>query len=167
MNSIQCLTDKSDYEIYGDFLNFKIDGYWLDEKLEELIPGNMYKGMIPTLLFAMEIDNEKEVVWRRIFPSKGTIVNCPVLMCPDDCDFSCTLIIAEIENRGDTVRWNKLGVDKTTEWEADKVGSSVEWFDCCEVLEFSIAEYQKMLEDFKARLAVDEADYELRRKTLK
>ena len=166
MNSIQCLIDKSDYEIYNDFMNFRIDGYWLDEKLDEIVPGKMYKGLIPTLLFAMEMDNEKEVVWNRIYPSVGQVVNCPILMCPDDCDFSCTLIIAEIENTGETVKWNRLGIDQTKEYEAEKVGSSVDWFESVDKLEFSNNEYQNMLTVFKEQLVIDEADYERRNKEL-
>jgi hypothetical protein len=33
MNKIEGLEDKSDYEDYWDFINYRIDGYWLDEKL--------------------------------------------------------------------------------------------------------------------------------------
>ena len=71
MNSIQGVLDRSDYEIYDDFLNFQVDGYWLDEKLEDLYSGNMFKGTVPTLLFWMEIEKEREVVWKRILPEKG------------------------------------------------------------------------------------------------
>lgn len=49
MNKIEGILDTSDYE-YWDYINFKIDGYWLGEKLEELYPNNMYKGLIPTLV---------------------------------------------------------------------------------------------------------------------
>lgn len=48
MNSIRGILDKNDYEIYDDFFNFQVYGYWLDEKLEELYPGNMFKGTVPT-----------------------------------------------------------------------------------------------------------------------
>ena len=54
INEIEGLWDKSDYKDYFDFINFRIDNYWLDEKLEEFYPGNLYKGLIPTLAFWLD-----------------------------------------------------------------------------------------------------------------
>lgn len=164
MNSIQGILDKSDYEIYDDFLNFQVDGYWLDEKLEEIYPGNMYKGTVPTLLFWMEIEKERDVVWNRILPDKGQKTVCPILMCPDDSDFSCTLIDAEIENTGTTVKWNKIGLDRTKEFEPEKIGSTVEWFDKIEKLEFELSEYEAMLGEFKKHYEIDKLKWEERKR---
>lgn len=162
MNSIKGILDKSDYEIYDDFLNFQVDGYWLDEKLEEFYPGNMYKGTVPTLLFWMEIEKEREVVWNRILPDIGHKTICPILMCPDDCDFSCTLIDAEIENTGGTIKWNKIGIDRTEEFEPDKIGSTVEWLDKTQPLEFDLTEYEQMLDEFKKHFEIDKLKWEER-----
>jgi hypothetical protein len=162
MNSIKGILDKSDYEIYDDFLNFQVDGYWLDEKLEEVYPGNMHKGIVPTLLFWMEIEKEREIVWNRILPNEGQKIICPILMCPDDADFSCTLIDAEIENTGTTVRWARIGIDQTKEFEPEKIGSTVKWFDKVEPLEFKISEYKNMLDEFKKHFEIDKQKWEER-----
>lgn len=164
MNSIQGILDKSDYEIHDDFLNFQVDGYWLDEKLEELYPGNMYKGTVPSLLYGMEVEKERDVVWNRILPDKGKKTICPILMCPDDLDFSCTLIDAEIENTGTTVKWNKIGLDRTNEIEPEKIGSTVEWFDKIEKLEFELSEYEAMLGEFKKHYEIDKLEWEERKR---
>ncbi len=160
MNTIKGILDKSDYENNINYLNFKVDRYWLDEKLEELYPGNMYKGTIPTLLFDMEIDAESEIVWKRILPEKGKKTICPILMCPDDCDFSCTLIDVEIENTGITIKWNRIGIDRTKENEPEKIGSSVEWFDKIETFEFKIEEYKEMLKEFQKHFEIDKNIWE-------
>jgi len=149
MNTIKGLLDKSDYEIYDDFLNFQVDGYWLDEKLDEIYPRKSIKGTVPTLLFLMAVDKESEIVWNRILPNQGEKTICPILMCPDDADFSCTLIVAEIENTGKTIIWNKLGMDNTDEVEPEKIGSTVDWLDKVDSLEFNISEYKNMLNRFK------------------
>ena len=39
--------------------------------------------------------------------------NLPVLLCPDDFDFSCTCVVVEVINKGDTVVWNRFGFDVT------------------------------------------------------
>ena len=152
MNKIKGLPDKSDYEGYRDFINFRIDGYWLDEKLDELYPGNNYKGLIPTLVYWMEREDEKAVVWERILPRENETAICPVLMCPDDNDFSCTLIVAEIRNCGNVIQWKQIGIDKTKQWEAEKVGSTVAWLDKFTGFEFPIQDYLIMLEQFKQQL---------------
>ena len=151
MNKIEGILDKSDYEIYSDFINYRIDDYWLDEKLDELYPGNMYKGLIPTLVNCMEQENEKAVVLKRILPNENETTICPILMCPDDNDFSCTLIVAEIRNCGQIIQWKQIGLDTTKEWDAEKVGSKVEWFDKVSELNFSMADYLAMLETFKQK----------------
>ena len=156
MNKISAVLDKSDYEGYWDYLNYNIDNYWLDEKLDELFPDNMYKGLIPTLVYWMEIEKEKKVVWERILPKENQTTLCPILMCPDDNDFSCTIIIAEITNQKNRViKWKRLGLDKTQEYEAEKIGTSVEWFLKFEELEFEYNEYIQMVENFKNRLDYD------------
>jgi len=156
MNKIEGILVSSDYEGYWDFTNFRIDDYWLDEKLEELYPGNMYKGLIPTLVYWMERDDEKAVVWKRILPSEYETTICPILMCPDDNDFSCTLIVAEIVNYGSFIQWKKIGLNTKSEWNAEKVGSSVEWLDRMAELNFLKTDYLSMLENFKMRLPIDE-----------
>ena len=156
MNQIKGIPDTSDYEGYWDFINFQIDGYWLDEILDELYPDNMYKGLIPTLVYWMERKDEKAVVWKRILPNENETSICPILMCPDDNDFSCTIIVAEIKNCGDVIQWKQLGMDKTKEWEAEKVGSHVVWFDKLKDLNFAKQDYLDMINVFKERLAFDE-----------
>jgi hypothetical protein len=160
MNKIEGILDKSDYEGYWEFINFRIDGYWLDEKLDELYPGHMFKGLIPTLVYWMERDDERVVVWDRIFPNENETAICPILMCPDDNDFSCTLIVAEIRNCGESIQWKQIGIDKTKEWDAEKVGTSVEWFDKIQELNFSRNEYLAMIENFKQRLPIDKVKIE-------
>jgi len=164
MNIIEAKLDKSDYEIYDDFLNIKIDGEWLDEKLGQLYPDEMYRGTIPTLLFAMEVDAESKIVWNRIFPDLNAKTVCPILMCPDDNDFSCTLIIAEIENNGKCITWNRLGVDITKDWDPEKIGSEVRWFDGILPLQFTIDTYSSMIQAFKDQFLYNEANYVKRNK---
>ena len=156
MNKIEGILDKSDYEGYWDFVNYRIDGYWLDEMLDELYPGNMYKGLIPTLVNWMEREDEKAVVWKRILPNENRTSVCPILMCPDDNDFSCTVIVAEIRNCGSLVQWKQLGIDKTKDWDAEKIGSIVAWFDTFVELNFSKQDYLAMLEAFKKRFWIDQ-----------
>ncbi|RYY37310.1 MAG: hypothetical protein EOP46_03175 [Sphingobacteriaceae bacterium] len=162
MNEIATQIDKSDYEGYYDFLNIKIDGEFLDELLELKYPGEMYKGTIPTLLFAMEIDAESKIVWNRILPALNSKSICPILMCPDDLDFSCTIVVAEIECLEDIVRWNKMGLDITKDWQAESICSEVKWFDKLPPCEFSKIDYLAMIKAFELQFEVDKAAWAIR-----
>ncbi|MCL3782709.1 hypothetical protein EMN47_20170 [Prolixibacteraceae bacterium JC049] len=159
MNNIQAIIDKSDYEIYGDYLNFLIDDYFLDEKLDEIYPEQEYKGLVPTLNWWMEIPQESKVVWDRILPETNNRSICPILMCPDDADFSCTLIVADILRLENAVVWERLGIDMITEYEAEKIGSKVDWFDKIKPLSFDIHNYEQMISDFKECFEKDKKKY--------
>jgi hypothetical protein len=163
MNKIKGQLDKSDYEGYSDFVNFRIDDYLLDEKLDELYPGQMYKGLIPTLDFGLSNEKEKQIVWERILPKKNEVTICPILMCPDDNDFSCTLILAEIENYGDFVQWKRIGLDETRNRYEERFGKTIKWFDNFGTLNFEIKDYLETIESFKQQLTKDKEKFELQR----
>ncbi|MCR8556750.1 hypothetical protein KXD93_03820 [Mucilaginibacter sp. BJC16-A38] len=167
MNTIEAQIDKSNYEIYDDFLNIKIDGEWLDEKLDQFYPGEMYKGTIPTLLFAIEIDTESKIVWNRILPHLNTTSICPILMCPDDRDFSCTLIVAEIECINDVVKWRRIGLDTTKDWQPENIGSEVKWFVKIPPYEFAKFEYLKMIKSFEIQFQKDKSAWDIRNENFK
>ena len=153
MNKLKAAVDRNpDNDREGDeyeFLNFQIDGFWLDEKLDEIYPGKNYKGLVPTLK-EMIIPREQELIWERILPAEGEKTICPILMCPDDCDFSCTILVAEIENWGDTILWNRIGLNIPISSTPDTVGIKVDWFQKIGGLEFERKEYDEMLEAFKS-----------------
>lgn len=154
MNSIKAKIDKSDYRDDWLFLNYHIDNIWFDEKLDELYPGNLYKGLIPTLLYGL-MSKEEEIVWKTILPNKGEVALCPILMCPDDYDFSCTLIVAEIENYGSFIQWKRIGFDKQTKWFDDEIKYDIDWFSDFQSLNFEIDDYQKIIQDFKIQYQLD------------
>ncbi len=160
MNTIKAAIDQSEYG-YDDFLDYRIGAYWLDEVLEKTYPGNWYGGLVPTLSFAMEIAAERKVVWERILPKEGIISNCPILMCPDDNDFSCTLMIAAIENKGDRIEWQRLGLDQTQESETERVGTRVKWLEKIEPFVFEKQNYLQLIADFKKQFMIDQKAWEL------
>lgn len=151
-NSIEAVAYYSEQGGYK-CLHYRIDGEYLDEKLEALYPGNRYKGLIPTLVSWMMRKDDEEVVWKRILPDINETTICPILMCPDDNDFSCTLIVAEIEHCGTHIKWSRLGIDTTFEWEAEKVGAEVDWFEQPAAMKFSLADYVTMLDRFTEQMA--------------
>ncbi|MFY7669506.1 hypothetical protein ACOSP6_00325 [Tenacibaculum sp. MEBiC06402] len=164
MNRIKTEKDKFNFTpAYGEnkFLNIKIDGVWIDEKFNKLYPNNFIEGTIPTLSYKLQTEIEEKIVWKRFLPAENTVTICPILMCPDDCDFECSLIVAEIENSKTQIRWNRIGLDKSETYKIkENVGSDVEWFKGKYSFEFERDEYLKVISNFKRQYEIDKIEYE-------
>ncbi|MCC6369716.1 MAG: hypothetical protein IT236_01795 [Bacteroidia bacterium] len=164
MNNIEALIQKGHSEGSTGHINFKIDDIWLDQELDTHFTNSAYHGLIPTLSFWLETEEEKQIVWNRILPDVGETLICPVLMCPDDCDFSCTLIVAEIVNTGEQILWTRLGLNRTEDAAPDKVATKVEWFKGYKSFKFEMENYLQMLNDFKYHYELDRIKHEQRLK---
>lgn len=70
------------------------------------------------------------------------------------------MIVAEIQNCKKTIKWNRIGIDKTTENDAEKVGTKIEWFDKINGFEFTKTEYETMLSEFKKHYEIDKIEWE-------
>jgi hypothetical protein len=46
---------------------------------------------------------DRELVWRLLEPRMDGHVIAPILVCGDDCDLYCTVVVAEIKYKKDTV----------------------------------------------------------------
>lgn len=162
MNNIKAEIQKSEYG-YIDYLQFIIDDEAIDEILEKEYPDNFYKGLVPTINSWMENNKEREVVWNRILPLENEVKNAPILMCPDDCDFSCTIIIAQIENKGDRILWNKIGLDQTKfEYNyPNGIGTNIKWFESIPKYEFDIIEYKNVVNEFEIMMSLEDIEWKI------
>ncbi len=152
MNQITAIEDKSEYSIERHLV-IAIDGEPLDHIIAKFDPtGDLaLKGLVPTLLDWLDNEEEKRVAWERILPEEGQTTFAPVLMCPDDCDFWCTIIIAEIERRKDEIVWKRIGRDiGRIGGKPDSVGNEVEWFDQEEFI-FYTTNYIKFIKEFEKK----------------
>lgn len=73
----------------------------------------------------------------------------PILMCSDDIDFSCTLIMVDVRSDTEFVYWERFGLENSgVETTAGGIGSSVHWFADIQPLTFARAQYEDVLEKF-------------------
>ena len=82
-------------------------------------------------------------------PRPGEIQRVPLLACPDDLDFSGTLVIAEVSSTEAEVVWERLGMDITHSLEPEEVGREVDWFEI-PALRFPRAQYLECVNSFRA-----------------
>ena len=105
---------------------FVIDGIPLHEYMKKWYLENGW-GEIPQPLAPVD---DLALAWNTEYNYKGDArfmeyllkqdkVNLPLLLCPDDCDFSCVVIVAEVEKTDSHVYWKRIG----------KVNHSIELFE--------------------------------------
>jgi hypothetical protein len=158
-------TDRNKFNFkppYGgdDYLNIKIDGQWLDELLDNLYPDNYIICTIPTLSFRMETDIEESIVRKRFLPGLNEKLIGPILMCPDDLDFECTLVVAEIERTIDTVIWNRIGIDKSETYDNKScVGTNVNWLKPQRKFIFDLKDYLNVISNFEIEYEIQKNLY--------
>ena len=121
-----------------------------------------YEGAVPAWLdwFYTEIPSStqaKKVVWDRLNLIGEQPIIVPILMCPDDLDFFCFVLVAEIRYDENTVRWGRIGLD-TSENRGDApetLGEAVEWFDFIPPFVFRKDEFSECVETFRLALKQD------------
>lgn len=69
--------------------------------------------MIPTIIDWVCDLKVKECIKGR-FNSESKEVVLPVLMCPDDCDLSCTVIVVNVIKADGYIIWKQVGIDMST-----------------------------------------------------
>ena len=150
MNTIAARLNTTKY-INSPHLDFFVDGQELGQLLDERHPGHQISGMIPTTLNWMEFESEQLIVWNRFLDRNSAQLTIPILCCPDERDFTCSLIIVDAEISNRIVKWNRFGFDMTeSDYLPIRVGSTVNWFAESDSLIFDRDEYDKMTHEFEA-----------------
>jgi hypothetical protein len=154
MNQIGTIRGKSEYSA-NDHLIITVDGRPLDHFISDFDDNgrHRYGGLVPTLLDWLENEDERKLVWTRILPTIGQTTIGPILMCPDDCNFLCTTVVAEIERTGKTIESKRIGTNVSpTNKSVDRMGQEVNWFPGLQ-FSFDLNDYLGFIERFKRELA--------------
>ncbi|MEZ4293366.1 MAG: hypothetical protein R3B70_00195 [Polyangiaceae bacterium] len=128
-----------------------IDGTPIDELLDAAYPDGNILGLAPAMLDWLSDPDERHLVRERILPPVGNSAIAPLLVCPDDLDLSCTVIVAEVVREVSVVSWRRIGLDAT---EANfgnmlpAIGGTVHWIDRIGPFSFEIAEYERCFAAF-------------------
>jgi hypothetical protein len=150
MNDITVRKLKTEF-VEKEHLSILIDDTPLDLLIaDEDENGELHSvGLVPSLLDWMTDEKERKVTWDRILPEEGKKTIAPILMCPDDCDLICTVVVAEVETRGNAVIWRRIGLDYGDKaGKPEKVGKEVEWLELPSFT-FPLADYKKAIQQFK------------------
>lgn len=119
-----------------------VDGRPLDLLIAEIVDDDWYAGLVTTLddcLFRME---DRQFVWERILPVERAIV--PILVCPDDLDFFCTVVNVDVVADQESIRWERVGVGDPTD------PASIEWWPEIPPFQFSRQDYESFLAECRS-----------------
>ena len=114
MNNIKVQKVMTPYGYEEDY--WCIDGEILPDYLDECISESeddylkglkTFMGLCPAWSKELNFKGDVRFVWELIRRENTTIL--PILVCPDDLDFSCIVIVIEVEKTKDFVYWNKVG----------------------------------------------------------
>jgi hypothetical protein len=132
----------------------------LDELLNTYYPDRDFLGLVPSLLdWLMVMDDEFRLIWDRATTKSGSTL-VPILLCPDDFDLWCTVIVAEVEITDKVVKWNKLGLERTDRdllFESiNNFGQTIEWLPEIGHFMFNKTDYFRCIDKFKAMVDICE-----------
>lgn len=150
MQNISTITSPSKF-VSEPHLRFAVDGVALDELLEDWYPNHGFHGLVPTTSNWLTSKVEQTVVWDRFLDRSSEWVSVPILCCPDDLDFSCSLAMVDARFSNDSVEWRAFGFDQTGfDLLPEEVGASVCWLPPKRPLIFARDEYGRVASEFQA-----------------
>lgn len=94
---------------------WSIDGIILTDYLNQSLTGakepildeiGSFEGLWSAWSKELDFKGDVRFVWELI--RRGNTI-LPILLCPDDLDFSCLVIVVEVNKTKDFVYWNKIG----------------------------------------------------------
>ncbi len=146
MNRIEAIRMPSRY-VASPHLVIAVDGVPLDELLNAGRPELQVAGLVPSLLGWFHNDDDSVVPWQRILPDVGCTGYAPILICPDDLDYVCSVVMAEVVAEPDVIRWDRIGFNATRQ---GAVGSCIRWESGLGPFRFGRPEYEECLEAFRS-----------------
>lgn len=101
---------------------FYIDNKCITEYLDEYIKTSLSKfdslqGLLPAWSGNLVSEWDNDFIWELIDSNEE--LNVPILVCEDDCDFSCVVIVIHIRKEHDKVCWDRIGKVNHSNWKLE------------------------------------------------
>jgi hypothetical protein len=144
VNRIEAARAKSKF-VQEPHLTITVDGVPLDELLETAVPDANVAGLVSSLLGWFDKQEDNALPWERILPNVGCTGYAPILICPDDLDYNCTVVMVEVVAEPEVVRWDRIGYASGP----GTVGSCIRWLPGVGPYRFSRTDYVRCLSEFR------------------
>lgn len=143
-NLLSIASHKSRYSS-GFYPTFAIDGVPLEVWLPRQNPAAEFD--LVAAHSGLYSNEENLLIWDRIYstaPGWKTLV--PLLVCPDDLDLGCQVIVAEQCGYQHEVQWCRFGLLNDL---IEQKNASVNWFDSIPIVAFERSNYHSVLDEFR------------------
>ncbi len=124
----------------GSYPMIYVNGESLDTLLDSVYLNQNLYGLVPAVTWLWD-GGEQELSIDRFLNQSEASTFVPLLVCPDDADFSCTILIVEVEIVGSQVFWRRMGIDDSDTKKG--VGITVKWLSPHIEFRFNKAEYDE------------------------
>ncbi|MNE71150.1 hypothetical protein D3C80_1669990 [compost metagenome] len=144
INLLSIASHKSKYSS-GFYPTFAIDGVPLEVWLPRQNPAAEFD--LVAAHSGLYSDEDNLLIWDRIYstaPGWKTLV--PLLVCSDDLDLTCTVIVAEQCAHEHQVQWGRFGLLKDS---IALENTDVDWFDAMPSVIFERSNYHSVLDEFR------------------
>ena len=122
-----------------------IDGIGIEQWLSTHLEWSDVASLGLSLIWLIDED-EDALANRRIIPAEdGSSTIVPLLVCSDDMNFDCIVLVAEQVIDADTVHWRRFGRSISDKLE---VGISTKWIAESKPVSFALEAFQNALEQF-------------------
>lgn len=136
-----------------NYYDILIDGISLEETILKNLNIEIKKGLVSTFLNWLSNPSERETVWKRTLPEIDQTTFLPILMCGEDLDLLCDVIIAETVTDNNYVYWKRFGLDIGNGENMPKsIGKNVQWFMNSSEIIFDKNQYSEVLNKFRKYL---------------
>lgn len=111
MNHIEVRSMKTCYNYFEYY--WIIDGIPITKYLENYKPSNFstfgsFLGLLPAWSGDLIWQWENDFIWEMVTNQEE--LNVPILVCEDDCDLSCIVIVVHIRKEETIVYWDRIGL---------------------------------------------------------
>ncbi|MGL4695562.1 hypothetical protein [Enterococcus larvae] len=120
MTKIDLIRTKSSADFYE--VDLLIDEKPLAEQFYSLT--NKEELLLLALAWDKKLTSPQETQYIQKLLKQKKSGNIPLLICPDDLDFDCTVVVVKISYKSDSVVWHKIGYVKKENFSFDKKKTS-------------------------------------------
>lgn len=121
MNHIEVKNIKTCYDyaepyfvIDGEPITAFLDACVRQQKQSSLFPFGSLLGLMPAWTGRLIWKWENDFVWELVDSMEE--LNVPILVCEDDCDLSCIVIVVHIRKENGSVFWERIGALSSSGW---------------------------------------------------
>ncbi len=148
MNTVSAMMCKSKY-VSADHPVLAIDGVpvqlWISAQMFDDPSNGGAEGLVPAQGWLLD-DDHLQIAWKLLEPADEGSTVVPLLICPDDMDLNCTVVVVEQSTDAESIVWKRFG------WATDSVNgmiTAVRWSGSEQSARFERRQFYDSVQELK------------------